>query len=225
MAHKSNPGHKGKKMFRPQLILAVLWTLLAAGHSTESLAQLKYYRYLNKDGVKVISHTIPPEYAQKGYEVITHTGKVIELVPAAPDPEDLARVEAERAKERALQAEYEVLARRYSSIAEIYSARDRRLAHLDANIAILRSNIGNIGGQEESLMRKAAEIERAGRDVPAPILKNLEEIRAELQVTKEMLQARLGEHTSIHAEYEQQVELFKRGRALEESKKNASRGN
>lgn len=201
-----------------------VWIVWIAGYSPQSLAQLKYYRYINKDGVKVISHTIPPEYAQKGYEVITHTGKIIEVIPAAPDPEDLARVEAERAKERALQAEYEVLARRYSSVAEIYAARDRRLAHLDANIAILRSNIGNIGGQVENLMRKAAEVERSGRDVPAQILKNLEETRAELQVTEEMLQARLSEHTSIHAEYEKQVELFKRGRALEDTKKNASRG-
>jgi len=225
MAYKNKHSRNDRKLIFPQFIFFVLWTAWAAVYSPHSFAQLKYYRYINKDGVKVISHTIPPDYAQKGYEVITHTGKVIEVVPAAPDPEDLARVEAERAKERALQAEYEVLARRYSSVAEIYAARDRRLAHLDANIAILRSNIGNLGGQVETLMRKAAEVERGGRDVPAQILKNLEETRAELQVTEEMLRARLVEHTSIHAEYEQQVELFKRGRALEDSKKSAARRN
>ena len=147
------------------------------------------------------------------------------MVPPAPDPADLQRVEAERAQERALLAEYEVLARRYSSVKEIYAARDRRLAHLDANIAILRSNIGNISSQVENLMQKAAEVERGGRDVPAQILQSLEETRAELRTTEEMLQARLSEHDVIHAEYEHQVELFKRGKALEEAKKNAGLSN
>ena len=189
--------------------------------STGALAQMKYYRYVNNDGVKVISHTIPPEYTQKGYEVITHTGKVLQVVAPAPDPEELQQQETARAKERELMAEYEVLARRYSSIKEIYAARDRRLAHLDANIAILRSNIGNINGQVETLMKKAAEVERSGRDVPPQILQNIEETRAELRTTEEMLQARLDEHGIIHEEYEKQVELFKRGKALEESKRTA----
>lgn len=222
MAYKSDQTQNGSLFLRRKIVFVAAVGLWAACHMPCALAQLKYYRYINKDGVKVISHTIPPEYAQKGYEVITHTGKVIEVVPAAPDPEELAQIEAERAKERALLAEYEVLARRYSSVPEIYAARDRRLAHLDANIAILRSNIGNIRNQVEDLMRKAAEVERSGRDVPAHLLKSLEDTRAELKVTEEMLQARLSEHTSIHAEYEQQVELFKRGRTLVESKKNTS---
>ncbi len=187
--------------------------------SLDALSQMRYYRYVNTDGVKVISHIIPPEYAQKGYEVITHTGKVLEVVPPAPDPEELKQLEIERAKERELMAEYQVLARRYSSVEEIYAARDRRLAHLDASIAILRSNIGNINGQIESLMKKAAEAERAGRDVPQHILQSLANARTELRTTEEMLQARLDEHDAIHDEYEQQVELFKRGKTLEESKK------
>lgn len=209
----------------PSLIMrkatAFLLLLCLFTHSGTGFAQIKYYRYVNKDGVKVISHTIPPEYSQKGYEVITHTGKVLEVVPPAPDPEQLKQQEAERAKERELMAEYEVLARRYSSIGEIYAARDRRLAHLDANIAILRSNISNINGQHENLMKKAAEVERSGRDVPAQILQNLDEVRAELRTTEEMLQSRMIEHESIQEEYEKQVALFKRGKALEGSKKTA----
>ena len=221
MAYKSNDHHPSKPKSRTRLLATavLVWAALDAG---AALAQMKYYRYFNKDGIKVISHMIPPEYAQKGYEVITHTGKVLEVVPPAPDPGELQRVEAERAQERALLAEYEVIARRYSSVADIYAARDRRLAHLDANIAILRSNIGNISGQVENLMRKAAEVERGGRDVPPQLLQSLEETRAELRTTEEMLQARLREHQSINAEYEQQVDLFKRGRALEGAKKQAA---
>jgi hypothetical protein len=218
MAYKSNSIITDTFSTMRKTALCVLAGYLLAC-SASAFAQIKYYRYLNNDGVKVISHTIPPEYAQKGYEVITHTGKVLEVVSPAPDPEELKQQEITRAKERELMAEYQVLARRYSSISEIYAARDRRLAHLDASIAILRSNIGNISNQVDNLMKKAAEVERSGRDVPQQILQNIEETRAELRTTEEMLQARLDEHGVLHDEYEKQVELFKSGKALEESKK------
>lgn len=182
-----------------------------------SFAQLKYYRYVNKDGVKVISHNIPSEYAQKGYEVMTHTGQVIEVVPPAPDPDDLEAELEKRAAERAMMEEYKVLARRYSEIDDIYAARDRRLAHLDATIAILRSNIGNLRAQIDELMRKAAEAERSGREVPKQILTNIEEIKAEKATTEAKLQTREQERAGIHAEFEGDVELFKQGQALEKS--------
>lgn len=182
-------------------------------------AQGKYYRYLNEEGVRVMSHTIPPKYAQKGYEVLTRTGQVIEVIPPAPDPEDLQAEKERRAAEREMLAAYEVLARRYSDVSEIYAARDRRLAHLDATIAILRSNIGNLRSQTEELMRKAAEVERSGREVPKQILSNIEEIKAEQATTEAKLAARIEEHAGIHAEYEADVTLFNAGRALEESRR------
>lgn len=186
-----------------------------------SFAQMKYYRYLNEEGIKVMSHSIPPEYAQKGYEIMTRTGQVIEVVPAASDPEELQADKDKRAAERELMAEYQVLARRYSSVDDIYAARDRRLAHLDATISILRSNIGNLRSQLDNLTHKAADAERSGREVPKQILSNIEEIKAEQATTEAKLQKRIEEHAGIHAEYEADVSLFNEGRALEASQEAA----
>lgn len=190
---------------------------------TSAVAQGNYYRYLNDEGIRVMSHSIPPQYAQKGYEILTHTGQVIKTVPPAPDPDELEAEKAKRTAEREMLAAYAVLARRYSSVEEIYAARDRRLAHLDATIAILRSNIGNLSGQVEDLVSKAAEAERSGREVPQQILKNIDEVKAEQTTTESKLQARIEEHAGIHAEYEADVELFNKGRALEAARKTQSR--
>lgn len=178
----------------------------------------QFYRYINTDGVKVISHSIPPEYAQKGYEIISRTGQVIKTVEAAPDPLK-AKEEAERkAKRKELLAEYELLARRYSGEQEIYAARDRRLAHLNANIAILKSNINNLNNQIDGLMTKAADFERSGRAVPATVLQSIEQTRAERATTEEMLKSRVEEHNGIYQEFEDSVALYKKGKALEVSK-------
>lgn len=211
------PSNNGKKPVLSGCLLAgALASLLVFAHS--SLAQAHYYRYVNDQGVRVMSSTIPPEYAQRGYEVIGPNGRVVRTVDPAPEPEDLERVE----KERALQAEYEVLARRYSSANDIISARDRRLAHLEANIAILRGNINSINTQLEQLMSRAANFEREGREVPKSVFDDIDKVRDELRSTEDMLQIRLQEHEEIYARFERDVELFKQGQALQETRQSAA---
>lgn len=194
--------------------------LLILGVTTPAYAQGKFYRYINDEGVKVISHSIPPKYVPKGYEIINQSGYVIQVVPPALDPEDLKADEAQREKERALLAEYEILARRYSTESEIYAARDRRLAHLNANIAIINSNITSLKNQIDDLMSKAASYERGGRNAPNAVLDNLREVRAELASTEEMLQARVEERDELHGKFEADVTLFRRGKKLIAEKEN-----
>lgn len=203
------------KVLKTRKALLLASAVCCMAYTASATAQGNYYRYVNDEGVRVMSHSIPPHYAQKGYEILTRTGQVIKTVPPAPDPDELEEEKAKRAAEREMLAAYNVLARRYSGVEEIYAARDRRLAHLDATIAILRSNIGNLRGQIEDLMSKAADAERSGREVPKQILSNIEEIKAEQVTTESKLQARIEEHAGIYSEYEADVELFKKGRALE----------
>lgn len=190
----------------PWILLGLVWL-----YSIDSAnAQGKLYRYLDDDGVKVIASSIPPKFVSRGYEVLNASGQVIKVVAPAPPPEDLVRVE----QERALLEDYEMLARRYSSVDEIISARDRRLAHLDANVAILKANIGNLNNQIEDLMARAASSERAGRSVPPQMLTSLADIRAELATTENMLQMRMEEQQEIFAKFDADIELFKKGRML-----------
>lgn len=219
MVYKTDfpPRASGKNRLLSSCLLAsAMLGLLVFAHS--SLAQARYYRYVNDQGVRVMSSTIPPEYAQKGYEILGPNGQVLRRVDPAPEPEDLERVE----RERALQAEYEVLARRYSSADDIISARDRRLAHLDANIAILRGNINSINTQLEQLMGRAANFEREGREVPKSVFNDIDKVREELRTTEEMLQTRLQDHDEIYARFERDVELFNQGRALQEARQSAA---
>ena len=177
-------------------------------------AQGKFYRFVNDEGTKVISSTIPPKYVGQGYEVLSANGRVLQVIPPEPAPEDKARVEAERA----LMAQYKVLARRYSSVRDILSARDRRLAHLDANIAILRSNISNLNSQIEENMSKAANFERAGKKIPGHIFTAIDELRAEMKGSEEVLRARLAEHKSIHEKFADDVALYEQGKKLQASR-------
>lgn len=190
---------------RPWCVL--LWVCLL---SLPVAAQGKLYRYVNDQGTKVIASSIPPKYVGRGYEILSPTGRVIQVIAPEPTLEDKQRVE----QERALIAQYQMLARRYSSTKDIEAARDRRLASLETNIAIVRSNISTLTSQIEGEMSKAAVFERGGQKVPAHIFNNIDEMRAEVQSNEALLQLRLDEYHEIYAKFAEDAEIFVQGKAL-----------
>lgn len=192
--------------------LLCLALLLGAGALAPSgYAQGKLYRYLNDDGIKVISSSIPPQYVGRGYEILNPNGRVLQVVEPEPTLEDREAFE----RERALKAEYEELARRYSSVKDIEAARDRRLASLETNISILKGNISNLSNQIEEQMRRAAKFERDGQKVPAYIFNNIDGLRAEVRSAEMVLQERVEEHKEIFDKFADDVALFEKGQALQ----------
>lgn len=208
---------KRLKTVNAALKVATLLALLQSAAHT--MAQGHYYRYVNDNGVKVISSSIPPSAVAKGYDVINAAGQVVRTVDPAPKAEELERV----AREKEILEQYGILARRYSTTKEIYAARDRQVAHLDANIKILNGNINNLQSQLEENMKKAASYERQGRSVPESLLDTMEGLKSEIRSTKAKLEAREEEHKKIYDEFEDLVALFKQGKLLIQKQETASR--
>lgn len=188
---------------------ALISTLLCCAGA---MAQPKvFYRYVNDEGVKVLNHTIPPKYAQNGYEVINEVGQVIRVVEPAPTEDEIEQAEAKRA----LQAEYKRLRRRYSNIEEIEEAKERQLESVETSISILRGNVNNLTGQIESHMSQAAAAERAGRTVPESILEALSNTKAELNIAQELMDIRQAERDKIVKKFDDQIMIFVKGQSLE----------
>lgn len=170
------------------------------------------YRYTDEEGVKVLNHTIPPEYAQQGYEIINRHGQVIKVVPPAPSDGEVAQAVAERR----LRERYEILKRRYSNVKEIERAKKRRLDNLNTNIAILKGNISGAKTRIENIMGKAAETERSGLVVSEGLLQQLEDAKAELSIAESALKTRLEEQEEISNRFEQDLTTFVAGSELEQ---------
>ena len=196
-----------------RLIQNILMSAALLSVCNVGIAQNIYYRYINAEGVKVISHNVPVEAAKFGYEVVNAQGRVIQVVEPPPTPEDLERVK----KERTVIEKYKLLSRRYTSVEELVSARERKLNRLSANIAILNSNIAGLNSQVDDLMSKGADAERAGRKVPHQILTAIKELRAEIVTTQKRLDIRLEEADQVHQTFADDLILFEKGLALTKS--------
>lgn len=173
------------------------------------------YRYTDEEGVKVLNHTIPPEYAQQGYEILNRSGQVIRVVPPAPSDGEVAQAVAER---RLLQR-FEILKRRYSNVKEIERAKKRRLDNLSTNIAILKGNISGAKTRIENIMVEAAEMERGGLEVSEQLLVQLTEAKTELSIAEAALKMRLEEQAEVSNRFDKDLTTFVAGSELEKRKK------
>ncbi len=168
-----------------------------------------FFRYVNDEGVKVLHHSIPPKYAQKGYEVVSLSGKVVRVVPPALTAEQAAEKEANMKLEEQLAVMDERLLRRYSSPADIAAAKRRKLATLDTNIAILNSKIQSTKIEIKAQQKKAADIERAGREVPKKVVKVLIAMENDLEDSQEQVRLRLLEYQEVADKFERDIARFK----------------
>ncbi|MNG11120.1 hypothetical protein D3C84_946320 [compost metagenome] len=71
------------------------------------------------------------------------------------------------------------LLRLYTSVEDVDRALERKLAELDGLIGVARGNLQSLRSQQANLQSQAAESERAGREVPAHLISQIDNLREE----------------------------------------------
>lgn len=191
-------------MLRVIIGLSLGWLLaqqsLAAGNV--------YYRYINNDGVKAMSHTLPAEYAQKGYEVVSSNGKVIEVVLPARSQTDIERIALQNDSAVTLARWDKRLRLRYSRASDIEAAKQRKLAEINTNIEILIGNVNKLSSQLQQQQAQAASAERKGYEVSSKLLDNINNLEIEINTTSEQVSTRRQEYVALTDKYDRDIKRF-----------------
>ena len=156
-----------------------------------------------------MNFTLPPEYAQKGYEVVSMSGKVIKVVPPAMSVEEAAKQASAKQQAEVLAVWDKRLRLRYSSVADIESAKQRKLAEIESNVSILRGNLRSLKGEIAQHESRAANSERAGREVPQAILDTLAALRQKQDNIIGQIQQRKQESIELVERFDRDIERFK----------------
>lgn len=156
-------------MYLKKIMVALLLTVGVAA----SAHAVKYYRYVDDSGVTVLSRQgVPAEHIAKGYDVLNEHGRVVRTVPRAPTAAEHQQMQEERK-----QAEYDRhLLRLYSTPHDVDRARERKLTEINGLAALVQGNLHSVSANKADLLRKAANMERSGKDVPADLLRRIDEI-------------------------------------------------
>ena len=183
--------------------------LLLLGMLGAMAAQAELYRYVDDKGVVVLDrHGVPPQYIGRGYEVLTDQGRVTRVVPPAPTAQERQRVLEAQAR-AGTDAQ---LLRLYASVEDVERAKARKLAELDSVLGITRGNLQSLRSQQANLQSQAANHERAGREVPAQLLSQIDNLRKEQaslqRDVQRYKQARKQAEISFASERERVAELL-----------------
>ena len=150
--------------------------MLLLGLLGAAAAQADLYRYVDDKGVVVLDrHGVPPQHIGKGYEVLNDQGRVTRVVPPAPTPEERQRLLEAQAR---ASSDAQLL-RLYASVKDVERAQARKFSELDSVIGITRGNLQSLRTQQANLQSQAAGHERAGREVPKPLLKQIDNLSRE----------------------------------------------
>lgn len=166
--------------FRYRVLMGLLGAMLAgqvtaAGQPT---SQVEMYRYVNDKGITVIDRLgVPPQYIGKGYQVLNDQGRVIREIPPAPTAAEIEQRKADAARASSDQQ----LMRMYTSVEDVDRARDRKLAELDGLASVAKGNLQSLKMQQANLQARAADQERAGRQVPDDLVAQLSNLRDDEQ--------------------------------------------
>ena len=176
------------------------------------------YRYRNIEGNLVIDYAVPPAYVANGYEILSESGRLLEVVEpqqVSDEPEEVQRSRSEQARLQAL--EDQMLLRTYSEVRELESAMERKLAQLDRETEIIRSNLEKNELALSASREAAANHQFGGGRIPKSLLKSMDEQIQERQGGTQMLMVRQQEHQGTKDRYLGYLDRFKELKGLKKS--------
>jgi len=180
---------------------------LALGLSAQATANM--YRFTDENGQIVISSTIPQEATKRGYDILSNNGRVIETIPPAPTEEEIAAREAEEQRQKELAEQREKdreLLKRFSHPDQAVKAMHRKIQELEGLIQLKRGNISVISSQLDNEQSRAADMERAGREIPEATLEKIRRLGAQIRDLEQEIAAQSREIQELRKAFEADIE-------------------
>lgn len=168
-------------------ILRTLIIAIALFGICDALAQT-VYRWVDDDGEVHYGHSVPPEYADQGYDVLRRDGTVRERIEPALTPEQVAerrerqrRRKEEESRQRDQETRDRLLQATYRSEDDLKSAMETQIAALNGQRASIGTAIDQVERRFEHLIERAADHSRNGGRVPTTLEESISKVRAELR--------------------------------------------
>ncbi len=171
------------------LFIIVLLSLIAASVQAQVV-----YRWTDEHGERHYGHSVPPEHAHRGYELIGPDGSIRGRVERALTEQERAERDAARRREAELAAEQRqqetqdrLLLAAYASEEDIINGMERQLDALNQQRVSLRDSLRRSSNRFEDLVGRAASLSQEGQTVPDRMNENIRTARDDVQQLRRAL--------------------------------------
>lgn len=207
------------RLLLPLLSAAVLaMALPALGANTTAAAT--HYRWTDAGGVVHFSDTIPSSALAGGYDIVNNNGLVIrhvarELTPAERKTAaaEAARVAAAKRVQQQQSMDDAQLLSAYPTEHDLAASQQAQLAQMRLDIGTLETNLHSQEGNLTDLLSHAADLEHAGKPVPADVTRRIAEQRATVNSERQAVAERRGDFAQASAKFHAQLAHYRTLRA------------
>jgi hypothetical protein len=202
---------------------AVLCALVGA----EATDAAEVYRWVDENGEVHYSESLPPNYQDKGYDVLNRQGLVVaedrKLTPEPPpevpseeEPQELPRDASGLPRPKAAYSEAEMQQRmdnflmlRYESEQEILDAMNVEIKQLNYDQRLLEGSRASSDEAFRGHVKLAADRQRAGLPVDPATVREINSNRAELAKVNTALEGLKQREESIRADFGRQLKRYR----------------
>lgn len=205
-----------------QIVSLLAATVLIAGQSYAA----EVYRWVDENGEVHYSETLPPDFEDKGHDVLNRRGIVVDedrkLTPEPPPPpsredrKELPRDKSGLPRPKALYSEAELQRRmdnflmlRYESEQEITDAMNVEIKQLAYDRRLLETTRDSMQDAYRGHIREAANHQRSGQTVGDDAFKQIDRLRSSLAQNSAELFSLIEREKSIRAEFESQLQRYR----------------
>lgn len=188
------------------------------------------YKWRDEAGNLHYADSVPPEATRLGYEVVNQHGVVVRRVERAKTAEELAATKAAADKLAEEKRRADDSARNDAQMLAAYPTEEDLRKSLQAQIDLISQNIQatevGIASQEKSLAERlvhAAEQERNGKPVPAPVQKQINTLRAGLAEQKAFLERRTADRAAMEKQLVADLEHYRKIKKAQDDHRGATR--
>lgn len=204
-----------QSVLRTTAIALLLVTIGAAAAGPSNDGRMRY-KWRDEAGNLHYADSVPPEATRLGYEVVNQQGVVVRRVERAKTAAELAATKAAAEKLAEEKRKADDAARNDAQMLAAYPSEEDLRKSLQAQIDLITQNIQatevGITSQEKSLAERlvhAAEQERNGKPVPAPVQNQINTLRKGLADQKAFLERRTADRTAMEKQLVTDLEKYR----------------
>jgi hypothetical protein len=210
----------------PILVLIIVAALCAALHAPP-LHAAEVYRWVDEKGEVHYSESLPPDYKDKGYDVLNQEGIVVDEnqtltptpeveIPKEDEPQELPRDASGLPRPKALYSEAEMQQRmdnflmlRYDSEQEIIDAMNVEIKQLEYDRRLLEGSRASMNSAYRGHIRVAGEQQRAGLPVDPDTMREIKSLRVALARNGTSLDGLQQREEKIRGDFDKQLERYR----------------
>jgi len=195
--------------------------LVAVSFSINTAYAAKLYKWVDENGQVHFSDKIPPQEIKRQHSEVDKHGLETKTVEAAKTPGEIAEerrqlaIKAEQDRIAKEQAERDrILLDTFSNEDEIINARDRQLATMEASNQITAGSIDSLTLKLQEQTKNAADYERQAQEVPKNILKDIDDIKLQIEQHRASIKAKEQEQVKLREKYQAYIDRFRELKGL-----------